>query len=47
MFSQQEYCSTKYSVSRNISVPKYSVSTYISVQNVQSAGIFQYKILSQ
>jgi uncharacterized protein YjdB len=36
IFSQQGHSSTKYSVSRDI-----------PVQNIQSAGTFQYKIFSQ
>jgi hypothetical protein len=36
IFSQYEYFSTKYSVSRNI-----------PVRNIQSVGIFQYKMFGQ
>jgi hypothetical protein len=51
IFRQQEYCSTKYSVRRNISaqnIQPVGIFQYnISVQNIQAVGIFQYKIFSQ
>ena len=58
MFSQQEYCRTKhsgskdipvrkYSVSNGISVRKYSGSRNIAVQTIQAVGILQYKLFRQ
>jgi hypothetical protein len=44
---QQGYSSTKYSVSRNVPVKKYSASSDVSVPNIQSVGTFHCRKSSQ
>jgi uncharacterized protein YjdB len=47
MFSQWGYSSTKYAVTRDITVQNIQPVMDIPGQNIPSVGIFQYKIFSQ